>query len=93
MSVNIAGIDKIKLLEALWKNAKPASYFTFEGVSPPAFDSVMAGVSVKKYIDYYAGRCIKIDISEDSANPDLYDLEYGSGSFESVINKLRGSAI
>lgn len=90
MSVNISGIDKVKLLEALWKNAKPASFFTLGGMSAPAFDHTMSEVSVKKYIDYYAGRCIKVDISKDSVEPRLYDREYGVGSFESVVNKLRG---
>lgn len=39
MSVSIEGIDKIKLLEALWTNRNPASFYTYNPMVPkPKFD-------------------------------------------------------
>lgn len=87
MAVSILGINKIKLLKALWRNAKPAFYFYT--VNSQAFDGgAKAQAAVKKYIDYYDGRCIKTDISADSALPALYDREYGAGAFQRVVNSL-----
>ena len=82
---DIKGIDKESLLEALWTHAKPAS---FSGRLSPPFDHAGAKQACKAYIDYYAGRCIKTDISGDKVDPSLYDREYGIGSFASVVTSL-----
>ena len=54
----------------------------------PEFDESAAELSVKKYIDYFQGRCIKADISGDYVDPGLYDRDAGSGAFQKIINEL-----
>ena len=88
MSVSIKGLDKVKLLEALWEGAKPASFFTKHGISSPVFDEPVAIDAVRGAIDYYCGRCIKTDLSGDTANPTSYDAEWGAGSFQKIVDDL-----
>ena len=88
MSVSIKGVDKVKLLTALWKGAKPAAFFAFSGRISPIFDESAAKDAVRGYIDYYCGRCIKTDLSGDIANPTSYDAEWGAGSFQKIVKSL-----
>lgn len=88
MSVSIKGLEKVKLLKALWEGAKPASFFTKYGISSPAFDEPVAIDAVKSYIDYYSGRGIKTDLSGDTANPTSYDAEWGAGAFQKIVTSL-----
>jgi len=89
MSVNIAGLDKVALLNALWTNSKPAVFCTFSGMTPPSFDSAQAQEAVIKYIDYFCGRLIKSDLTSECVDPCGYDRDYGQGAFQRVVNSLR----
>jgi hypothetical protein len=88
MSVSIKGLEKVKLLKALWEGAKPAAFFAFSGQISPVFDNASAKEAVKDYIDYYCGRCIKTDLSGDTADPTSYDAEWGAGSFQKIVGSL-----
>jgi hypothetical protein len=87
-TVDISKVDKVKLLKALWVNATPAIFFQQFGVTPPSFDEEGAKDAVKKYIDYYNGRCIKTDLSQNTARPNGYDRDYGEGSFARIVRQL-----
>jgi len=89
MSVSIKDVDKVKLLKALWEGAKPAVFFTNHWISSPEFDESVAINAVKSYIDYYSGRCIKTDLSGDTADPYLYDRDWGAGAFQKIADSLR----
>ena len=89
MTTNIQGIDKITLLKELWKNSNTASFFADLHAEPPKFDKLKAAVAITNYIDYFQGRSIKSDISQDTANSGGYDRDMGLGSFDSCVNKLR----
>lgn len=88
MSVSITRLNKVKLLEALWNGAKPAAFFTKHGRLSPDFDEPGAINAVKSHIDYYCGRCIKTDLSGDTANPTSYDAEWGAGAFQKIVTSL-----
>ena len=88
MSVSIVGKDKMKLLRALWEHAKPAVFFQMHGLPGPAFEEAEAEKAVKDYIDYFCGRCIKIDLRGDTANPSAYDNDWGVGSFAKIVKDL-----
>ena len=88
MSVSIAEKNKKELLHALWKYAKPAAFFTMHGLPGPAFEEAEAEKAVKGYIDYFCGRCIKIDLRGDTADPSAYDNDWGVGSFETIVTNL-----
>lgn len=88
-SVDISGIDKVSLLHALWKNSKPAIFFSMNNATPPPFDNEKAMTAVQKYINYYDGRCIKCDLSGDTVDPRLYDRDFGSGAVQRIVDQLR----
>jgi hypothetical protein len=73
-NMNISGLDKVKLLKGLWENTKPAAYFAQYNQPAPSFDEKLAQEAVKKPIDYFCGRAIKLDLSGDAVevwtNPD-----------------------
>jgi hypothetical protein len=87
--VNIQGIDKLRLLEALWTRSQPAAFFRMQGISPPPFNMNEAQKAVHQYIDYFCGRVIKCDLSGNEADPWGYDRDNGNGAFQSVVNSLR----
>ncbi len=87
--VNIAGLDKVQLLHALWTRSKPAAYYDFSMANPPSFNVVLANDGVKRYIDYFQGRCIKTDLSKNEANPRMFDRDFGQGAFAQVVADLR----
>lgn len=87
MSINISGIDKVDLLQALHARQVPAGFFG--GFSGPSFDKEKAKEAVKQYIDYFCGRAIKTDVSKDTVDPWLYDRDAGQGAFQSVVDSLK----
>ncbi len=90
MSVSIKGLEKVKLLKALWDHTKPAAFFTFSGLPSPEFDEGAAKKEVLTYIDYFCGRCIKTDLSGDTADPTSYDADWGEGLFQKIVTSIRG---
>ena len=88
MSVSIKGIDKVKLLKALWDHAKPAAFFAMYGQPSLGWDASAAKEAVRSTIDYFCGRCIKTDLSGDIADPSLYDRDWGEGSFQKIVKGL-----
>jgi len=87
MSINIAGKNKVALLKALWNNAQHEEWWIDNGTFIP-FDDSKAITAVTKYIDYFSCRLIKTDISGDTADPQWYDHEFGTGSFQRVVDSM-----
>lgn len=91
-SINIQGLDKVALLEKLWKNQITAGFYGATLLPSPAFDTKAAQKAVTGYIDYFCGRAIKTDISKDSVDPWLYDRDAGAGTFARIVDGMRTSA-
>jgi hypothetical protein len=68
---------------------KPAAYFTFNPSKAPPFNNEEAKKAVKGYIDYFCGRCIKSDLSGDTADTSLYNRDAGSGAFEKIVEEMQ----
>ena len=66
--VDISGLDKQKLLRALWDKASPAAFFG--AVAAPKFEP-----ADQWRLDYHCGRCIKADLRAESVDPYGYDNE------------------
>lgn len=95
--VDVSGIDRMDLLEALWKNAKPASFFTMNNVPSPysSFSRELAKTEIwNDYADYIQGRCIKVKIMSKQNQLDgrMYDSEHGQGSFEKIVSSLKNKS-
>ena len=51
--ISIKGLNKVELLKRMWTNMKPASFFSYNNVTPPKFDETEAQDAVNSYIDYF----------------------------------------
>ena len=84
--VDIQGLDKAQLLKALWENQKPA---IGQRQRQAPFSNAEALKAAEDFIEYFHGRPIKTDISEDVAESFSYDLDAGEGMFAAVVKYLR----
>lgn len=95
MSVDISGLGKVDVLHAIWQASEPAAWFgQFMGRDPPAFNWEEAQRDVGRhgcYVDYFCGRCIKLDFRGDALDPRLFDREYGPGAVARAVQKLRAN--
>jgi len=53
------------------------------------FDKAAAEKAVTGYIDYFCGKAIKTDLSEDKVDPYLYDRDAGAGAFARAVASVR----
>jgi hypothetical protein len=58
-TVDIKGVDKVKLLHEMWKSVKPAAFFASYPGMIPKFDEDKARMAVGQYIDYFDGKVHK----------------------------------
>ena len=87
---DIEGVDKVALLKELWLNSRPTIFFTLHNQNPPQFDEKKASGVVSGYIDYYfQGRCIKCDLSGNTADSYLYNRDFGEDALENIVLKLK----
>lgn len=95
--IDVTGLDRKVLLHELWKNAKPALFFVRLGSSGPEFNMERALSELQSndtYADYICGRCIKASVfaKENEIDGKFYDREYGTGSFQKVVNRCKSLA-
>jgi len=89
MSVDITGIDKIRLLNILWANAKqPGCFSVHANPMPPGFSEAAAKVAVTKYINYFQGKAIKMDLSGNTIEPHLYDRDFAPGTVAAIVQAI-----
>lgn len=88
--VDISGLDKAKVLAALYNAARPqgAGFIAYEP-SPMTLDEARGLLKHGTYFDYVKGRVMKVDIGEDSFNPRLYDRDNGELAAQIAIQTLR----
>ena len=84
--IDIRGIDKARLLCALYNSARPLGLGALQ-YTPGNLDINDARKLLEKqsYFDYLDGRVLKVDLSGDSFNPWLYDRDNGEGVAEEAV--------
>ena len=87
--IDISGLDKVELLHELWENTRPAAFFHHVEHMAPHYDAELAADAVRQHIDYFCGRCIKTDLTQDTVNPYLYDRDAGAGAFARIVTKMK----
>lgn len=87
-NVDISGLDKVDVLRALWKNQVPAAFFSLNGLPTPPFDEDLAQKSVLRSIDYFCGRAIKTNLSDNVVDFTFYDRDAPIPAAD-VIKKLK----
>lgn len=102
---NIAGLNKAKLLAALYNAAKSATGFgLLHAQSTPMTEAEARQhlglgddntkmfpkvLKAKGYFDYLQGRPLKVDLSGDELDTRLYNRDNGQGKAEEIVNRLR----
>ena len=91
--IDISGLDKGEVLFALY-NASHYQGLSFLGATS---NYTLADAkrdyeaSPSKYFDYHYGKVLKVDLSEDSFDPRLFDRDCGEGAAAAAIEALRKS--
>lgn len=88
--INIAGIDKARLLKALYDGSKIQgnSYIGYSGNEFTLEDAKMALRETRSF-DYVNGRVIKVNLSGDEFDPWFYDRDNGDGAAQRIVDALR----
>jgi hypothetical protein len=84
--INIAGLDKVKVLQALYERAKPQG-MGFLHYTPGPLPEAEAKACLERhpYFDYLNGRVMKVDLGKDTLDPRLYDRDNGDGAAERAL--------
>ena len=89
MSVVITGIDKMALLRALWQESNPESFIVANGIYIPVWNDEKARLALGKYIEYFEGGLIQMNLHGSTVDPTLYNDHHGMGAFSLAMNRLR----
>lgn len=91
MKVNIEGLNKVKLVKALYDNAQPTE--KTDASKDVTLDDIAYFVNKDRKINVINGKAIKTDIGREKLSTGVYDKfnggEYGSCVAEKVINELK----
>jgi hypothetical protein len=90
MFVDITGLDKAAVLQALYARARPQGlgWLQYEsGPLPP--EAARAALETTQAFDYLRGRALKVDLSEGELDATLYDRANGPGACAQAIERLR----
>ena len=98
--VSIEGLDKAKVLHALW-HASHAQGLSFMGLNPDGFSFEHAKEIIEErqrkhqslYFDYLEGHVIKCDITKDTFDEFLFDRDCGPGAAQRAIDKLTANEV
>lgn len=88
--INIKGLNKAKVLAALYNASKPLGLGFLQYV-PGAMSENEAAELLKKYtyFDYLNGRIMKVDLSSNEEFDEwLYDRDNGIGAAQKAVNGI-----
>lgn len=89
--VNIAGLDKVEVLRALWTksgSSEVSQRVKSQWGAPSVFDWNAACAEVQSYVDYFQGRVIKCNLKGDSFDPAMFDRDNGAGAAAAAVATL-----
>ena len=89
--ISIKGLDKAKVLKALYDHSHIQGYGFLQAV-PDGYVTVehcRELLSKHTYFDYLYGKVLKVDLSDDEFDERLYDRDCGLGMARRAINTLR----
>ena len=86
MFIDISGVDRVLLLRLLWEQSITSRFY----IGPLRFnkDSAVKAIAAG-YIDYFCGRRINVDLSQDIIDTTRYDRFLGDGSFADAYTQAR----
>lgn len=96
-TINIAGLDKVEVLLALYHQSNYQGLGVVEAFSGLTREKAAEAVAHHAanprfgeviYFDYVCGRVIKCEIGEDELDPRLYDRDNGEGAAARALARL-----
>jgi hypothetical protein len=90
LNVSIIGLDKAKVLAALYNGARAqGAGFIHYDPTPMSEDEASKILQHQIDFDYLKGRVMKVDLSGDEIDPWGYDRDNGQGAVEEIVSALR----
>jgi len=90
MSISLEGLDRGAVLAALYNDYHPQGmgflHFDPKPMTPAEGNKLLKN---NTYFDYLQGRVMKVDLSNDTLDPWLYDRDNGTGAAEAAIIALK----
>lgn len=88
--ISIAGLDKAKVLAALYNASQCQGMGRLQFVAGD-LDLEEAAKLLKNntYFNYLKGRVMKVELKNDSFDPRLYDRDNGQGAAAAAISKIK----
>lgn len=88
-TVNIAGLDKVVVLQRLYERAQAQGIGILRARNEPmSYGEAKYLLEERTYFDYLHGRVMKIDIKGDELSPWGYDRDNGRGAVAEVIAQM-----
>lgn len=91
--VSIKGVDKVKLVEALYERARPQGMGWLHATSEPLTRELLEDMAKAPWLDYVRGRVMKLSVAGDTMRVDLYNRDNGGGAAEEVLAKVVGDVV
>ncbi len=89
--IDIKGLDRASVLQALYDRAKSQGLGAFQYTPGPlSHKDAVDMLKHQTHFDYVRGRVMKVDLSQDSFDPILYDRDNGEGAASDIISVLKG---
>lgn len=85
--MNIKGMNKAKILAALYNASNPPGIFYFDP-TPMTEEEAEAILDHGSNFDYLKGRVMKVDLSGDELNTWLYNRDNGPNAAEKAIASI-----
>ena len=84
--VNIKGLDKARVLKALYEHSHVQGLGAFQAVhmGVPTLEYFAGLLEQGTYFDYLGGRVLKVELSGDEFDERLYDRDCGEGAAENT---------
>ena len=88
--MNIRGMNKAKILAALYNNSRPQGIGAISASSMDMTEEEAQKLldDGQTYFDYLGGRVMKVDLGSDELTTFLYDRDLGQGACERVVNSI-----
>ncbi len=90
--IDIKGLDKAEVLLALYNHSHVQGLGFLQMADNYTLKDAKKDLEASApyfYFDYLHGRVLKVDLSKDTFNGDLYDRDCGPGAAQKAIDELR----
>lgn len=88
--INIKGIEKWKVLKALYDSAKPLGMgILFADNEPMTQEMAQNLIKDGSHFDYVKGRVMKVWLDGDEFDERLYDRDNGPGAAQRAIDNIK----